>query len=60
MSAIPASAMPHAYAEDGVDLRDPHPDAARADAPSPPRRFPAALLLGGAAALALVLYRALR
>ena len=58
MSAIPSSAMPHAFAEEGVDLRD--PNAGKGDmeeaAPSGPSM---GLLLGGAA-LAYVLYRLVR
>lgn len=58
MSTIPSSAMPHAFAEDGVDLRDPNggskvEEEARSG-------LPTGLLIGGAAAFLYIVFRALR
>jgi hypothetical protein len=57
MSAIPSSAMPHAYAHEGEDLRDPHGGKIE-ESESP--KLPGGYLLAGAAAAAFLLYRALR
>lgn len=59
MSNIPAAAMPHAYAEEGVDLRDPH-GGHGTEEQDQPDALPTGLLLGGAALLGFLLYRALR
>ena len=59
MSAIPSTAMPHAFAEEGVDLRDPHGGFTDEEDTSG-EGLPTGLLLGGAALLGYVLYRALR
>lgn len=57
MSAIPSSAMPHAFAEEGENLRDPHGGTIEQTPSAGPS---AGMLIGGAALLAFVLYRALR
>ena len=58
MSTIPASAMPHAYAEEGVDLRDPH--AGHAEEASEDAGPPTGLLIAGGAVLGYLLYRLIR
>lgn len=58
MSSIPSTAMPHAYAEEGVDLRDP---SGRPDDETPrARRLPTGLLLGAAGLIGYLVYRAVR
>lgn len=58
MSAIPSSAMPHAFADEDEDLRDPKGGKVREEEPA--SSGPSlGLVIGGAAALYLV-YRALR
>lgn len=59
MSAIPSSAMPHAYAEEGENLRDPQAAGATAYR-EPAAKLAPGWLIGGAAVLAVLLYRALR
>ena len=58
MSAIPSSAMPHTFADEDVDLRDPHGGHLDdgADAPA----LPTGLLIAGAAVLGYALYRLIR
>jgi hypothetical protein len=58
MSAIPSSAMPHAFAEEGVDLRDPNGGAVTEEETR--TGLSTGLLIGGAAALLFIAYRALR
>lgn len=57
MSAIPSSAMPHTFAHEGEDLRDPHGgEVEEAETRGPPT----GLLLAGAALVGYLLFRALR
>lgn len=58
MSNIPNSAMPHAYAEEGQDLRDPH--GGHVEEEGTHEALPMGLLLAGAAVAGFLLYRALR
>jgi hypothetical protein len=58
MSAIPSAAMPHAFADEDVDLRDPH--GGRVEEETTTRSMPKGLLVGGGALLAYLLYRLVR
>ena len=58
MSTIPASAMPHAYAEEGVDLRDPH--GGHVEEESDDAGLSTGLLIAGGAVLGYMLYRIIR
>ncbi len=58
MSTIPSSAMPHAYAEEGQDLRDPH--GGKTEEERTPAKPPLGLLIGGAAIVLYAIYRAVR
>jgi hypothetical protein len=58
MSAIPSSAMPHAFVDEDVDLRD--PKGGRVSEPPTSSGPPLGLLIGGAAAMLYIVYRALR
>jgi len=58
MSNIPAAAMPHAYAEEGVDLRDPHGGQVEEDADD--SDLSTGLLIAGAAVAGFLLYRLIR
>ena len=58
MSNIPAAAMPHAYAEEGVDLRDPHGGHVEEETEGP--GLSTGVLLAGAAVAGYLLYRIIR